>query len=210
MALLRAALAQPLSPRPALPVRHPPTSLTGSRFILDFSLPPHPGPGAPRREYPRIEATARRGARTESAKVRNRRLQKKFNGTATKPRLSVFCSNRQLYAVLADDHNKKILFYGSTLQKSICGDPPCGTVVSRRRRLLHLEFGLYSGGTLELEFASPARPAQEAARKVGEELVRVCNELGISEVSYDRNGFARGDKMMAFEVPVSQHGFLPR
>jgi ribosomal protein L18 len=55
-----------------------------------------------------------------------------FNGTATKPRLSVFCSNRQLYAVLADDHNKKVLFYGSTLQKSICGDPSCSTVVSRR------------------------------------------------------------------------------
>ncbi|AQL09388.1 hypothetical protein ZEAMMB73_Zm00001d048321 [Zea mays] len=126
--------------------------------------------GAPGRAYPMIEATARRGARTESAKVRNRRLQKKFNGTATKPRLSVFCSSRQLYAVLADDHNKEILFYGSTLQKSICGDPPCGTV--------------------------------EAARRLGEELVRVCNELGISEISYDRNGFARGDKKMtAFEVP---------
>jgi ribosomal protein L18 len=54
-----------------------------------------------------------------------------FNGTATKPRLSVFCSNRQLYAVLADDHNKKILFYGSTLQKSICGDPPCTTAVGK-------------------------------------------------------------------------------
>ena len=82
-----------------------------------------------------------------------------------------------LYAVLADDHNKEILFYGSTMQKSICG-----TVVTR------------------------CRPSG----RVGEELVRVCNELGISEVSYDRNGFARGDKMMAFEVPVSQHGFLPR
>jgi hypothetical protein len=111
-----------------------------------------------RRAYPMIEATARR---TENAKVRNRRLQKKvcfgvpspsgaqdqraaraipsnrhlhwlqFNGTATKPRLSVFCSNRQLYAVLADDHNKKILFYGSTLQKSICGDPPCTIVVGK-------------------------------------------------------------------------------
>jgi hypothetical protein len=116
------------------------------------------GVAPPRRAYPRIEATARR---TENAKVRNRRLQKKvcfgvpspsgaqdrraaraipsnrhlrwlqFNGTATKPRLSVFCSNRQLYAVLADDHNKKILFYGSTLQKSICGDPPCTTVVGK-------------------------------------------------------------------------------
>lgn len=61
----------------------------------------------------------------------------------------MFCSNRQLYAVLADDHNKKILFYGSTLQKSICGDPPCGTVVSRRR-LLRLQFALYSGGNYEL------------------------------------------------------------
>ncbi|WVZ55621.1 hypothetical protein U9M48_006259 [Paspalum notatum var. saurae] len=178
MALLRAAVGQPLSPRPTVPARHHPApSLirSRSRLSFEFSLPPHPGV----RAFPRIEATARRGARTENPKVRNRRLQKKFNGTATKPRLSVFCSTRQLYAVLADDHNKKVLFYGSTLQKSICGDPPCTTV--------------------------------EAARRVGEELVRVCNELGVSEISsYDRNGFARGDKMMAFEDPVSQHGFLLR
>ncbi|KAL6867777.1 hypothetical protein ACP4OV_015801 [Aristida adscensionis] len=137
------------------------------------------GAAARRRAYPRIQATARRPPRTENAKVRNRRLQKKFNGTATKPRLSVFCSNKQLYAVLADDHGKKILFHGSTLQQSICGEPPCTTV--------------------------------EAARRVGEELSRTCVELGISEISaYDRNGFARGEKMLAFEGPVAQHGFLPR
>ncbi|RCV46359.1 hypothetical protein SETIT_9G525300v2 [Setaria italica] len=192
MALPRAVICQPFSPCPALPACRTSTSTIGSGPSFEFPRPQHPGEqsrrtpfcarasvGAPRRAYPRIEATARRGARTENPKVRNQRLQKKFNGTATKPRLSVFCSNRQLYAVLADDHNKKVLFYGSTLQKSICGDPPCGTV--------------------------------EAARRVGEELVRACEELGISEISsYDRNGFARGDKMMAFEVPVSQHGFLPR
>ncbi|KAJ1298607.1 hypothetical protein BS78_01G466800 [Paspalum vaginatum] len=181
MALLRSAVGQPLSPRPTVPACHPAPSLMRSwpRLSFEFSLPPHPGVGAHRRASHRIEATARRGARTENPKVRNRRLQKKFNGTATKPRLSVFCSTRQLYAVLADDHSKKVLFYGSTLQKSICGDPPCTTV--------------------------------EAARRVGEELVRVCNELGVSEISsYDRNGFARGEKMVAFEDPVSQHGFLPR
>ena len=127
-----------------------------------------------------------------------------FNGTATKPRLSVFCSNRQLYAVLADDHNKKVLFYGSTLQKSICGDPPCSTVVSRRL-LPRLNFAFRWAGVFKLSLLP-----QEAARRVGEELVRACEELGISEISYDRNGFARGEKMMAFEVPVSQHGFLPR
>lgn len=53
-----------------------------------------------------------------------------FNGTATHPRLSVFCSDKQLYAMLVDDKNKKCLFYGSTLQKSFREDPPCSTAVS--------------------------------------------------------------------------------
>jgi ribosomal protein L18 len=139
-----------------------------------------------------------------------------FNGTATKPRLSVFCSNRQLYAVLADDHNKKVLFYGSTLQTSICGDPPCSTVVSRRlpssssSSSSEICITAAGGRARHLIFLLGLR-RQEAARRVGEELVRACEELGISEISsYDRNGFARGEKMMAFEVPVSQHGFLPR
>ncbi|BAF11013.1 uncharacterized protein [Oryza sativa Japonica Group] len=175
MASLRAAPGLPFSPRPAC--CRPPSS-PGVQFFTPASAGGAGGVGR-RRSYPRIEATARHGARKENPKVRNRRLQKKFNGTATKPRLSVFCSNRQLYAMLVDDHNRKILFYGSTLQKAICGDPPCGAV--------------------------------EAAGRVGEELIRACKELDITEISsYDRNGFARGEKMMAFEVPVSQYGFLPR
>ncbi|KQK23435.1 uncharacterized protein LOC100842105 [Brachypodium distachyon] len=165
--LLRPMLSWPPSPCPA----------TSRHNCFVFSLPRQPG--RRRAAYPRIEATARRGARTENAKVRNRRLQRKYNGTAAKPRLSVFCSNRQLYAMLVDDHGKRILFYGSTLQEAICGDPRCSTV--------------------------------EAARRVGEELVKACKELDVSEIScYDRNGFARGEKMMAFEGPVAQHGFLPR
>uniref|UniRef100_A0A0E0K9B1 Uncharacterized protein n=1 Tax=Oryza punctata TaxID=4537 RepID=A0A0E0K9B1_ORYPU len=212
MASLRAAPGLPFSPCTSSPgsglgFAFPPRAAPGVQFLTPASAG---GAGAGgfgvgrRRAYPRIEATARHGARKENPKVRNRRLQKKslfcsqltwflspaaaaaaaaaalqFNGTATKPRLSVFCSNRQLYAMLVDDHNKKILFYGSTLQKAICGDPPCGAV--------------------------------EAAGRVGEELIRACKELDITEISsYDRNGFARGEKMMAFEVPVSQYGFLPR
>nr|KYP45425.1 hypothetical protein KK1_033059 [Cajanus cajan] len=76
---------------------------------------------------------ARANTRTESAKIRNRRMQKKYNGTATQPRLSVFCSDKQLYAMLVDDKNKKCLFYGSTLQKSIREDPPCSTLEAAQR-----------------------------------------------------------------------------
>ncbi|GMH01728.1 hypothetical protein Nepgr_003567 [Nepenthes gracilis] len=128
-----------------------------------------------------IEGKARKRAntRTESAKIRNRRFQKKYNGTPAKPRLSVFCSEKQLYAMLVDDQNKKCLFYGSTLQKSIRSDPTFSTV--------------------------------EAAKVVGEELVKAAIDLNINEISsYDRNGFARGERIKAFEIAVSCHGFLPR
>ncbi|CAA7395037.1 unnamed protein product [Spirodela intermedia] len=131
---------------------------------------------APRR-YIRVEAKA--SPRKESAKVRNRRLQKKQNGTPTKPRLSVFCSSSQLYAMLIDDQNKKTLFYASTLQKSIRGSPDCSTI--------------------------------DAAQRVGEVVIKACSELKISEISsYDRNGFARGERMRAFEIAIAEHGFLPR
>ncbi|XP_050277153.1 uncharacterized protein LOC126718844 isoform X1 [Quercus robur] len=126
-----------------------------------------------------VRARARARTRKESAKIRNIRMQKKFNGTPTSPRLSVFCSDKQLYAMLVDDKNKKCLFYGSTLQKSIRQNPSCTTI--------------------------------EAAKLVGEELVKACNDLNINEISsYDRNGFACGERMQAFEIAISRHGFLPR
>ncbi|KAL6187695.1 hypothetical protein ACLB2K_039090 [Fragaria x ananassa] len=122
---------------------------------------------------------ARQPARTENAKTRNRRMQKKYNGTPTKPRLSVFCSDKQLYAMLVDDQNKKCFFYGSTLQKSIRQDPHCSTA--------------------------------EAAKRVGEELIKACNDLNIGEISsYDRNGFASGERIQAFEIAIAEYGFLSR
>ncbi|XP_077224762.1 ribosomal L18p/L5e family protein [Tasmannia lanceolata] len=129
--------------------------------------------------FPRLLVVeARANTRKESAKVRNRRLQRKFNGSSVRPRLSVFCSNKQLYAMLVDDQNKKCLFYGSTLQKSIRENSSCSTI--------------------------------ETAQRVGEELVKACVDLKINEISsYDRNGFSRGERMEAFEVAISRHGFLP-
>ncbi|KAK7373217.1 hypothetical protein VNO80_06616 [Phaseolus coccineus] len=82
----------------------------------------------------------RANTRKESAKIRNRKMLKKYNGTATHPRLSVFCSDKQLYAMVVDDKNRS-----------------CFTL--------------------------------EAAQRVGEALVKACDDLNIKEISsYDRNG----------------------
>ncbi|XP_057777264.1 uncharacterized protein LOC130995828 isoform X2 [Salvia miltiorrhiza] len=122
---------------------------------------------------------ARANQRTESPKIRNRRTRKKFNGTAARPRLSVFCSEKQLYAMLVDDQNNKCLFYGSTLQKTTRKDPCCSTA--------------------------------EAAEGVGEELIKACADLNITEISsYDRNGLSRGQRLQAFEIAIARHGFLMR
>lgn len=141
-----------------------------------FMLPPRIDTGVLRKP---LAIQAKGNTRIESPKIRNRRRQRKFTGTLTRPRLSVFCSDKQLYAMLVDDQNKKCLFYGSTLQKSFRDNPPCTTI--------------------------------EAARRVGEELIKVCVDLDINEIStYDRNGFARGERIQAFEIAIAQHGFLPR
>jgi len=123
-----------------------------------------------------LKIEAREPTRKESAKVRNRRLRKKFNGTAQKPRLSIFCSSKHLYAQLVDDLKKKTLAFASTAQESIRGSQTCNTI--------------------------------DAARYVGEEIIKACIEQDISQVTIDRNGFAQGKKMTAFEIPIRQHGFL--
>jgi large subunit ribosomal protein L18 len=46
-----------------------------------------------------------------------RRIRKKFSGTPTKPRLSVFRSNKEIYAQLIDDENNVTLASASSYKK---------------------------------------------------------------------------------------------
>lgn len=47
------------------------------------------------------------------------RIRKKVAGTATKPRLSIFRSNREIYAQLIDDDNSQTLAAASSKDKDI-------------------------------------------------------------------------------------------
>ena len=48
-----------------------------------------------------------------------KRIRKSIQGTAEQPRLSVFRSNKQIYAQLVDDLSGKTLAYASSLDKDI-------------------------------------------------------------------------------------------
>ncbi len=60
----------------------------------------------------------------EKIKRRGRRklsIRKKINGTASKPRLSVFKSNKGIYAQLIDDEKGHTICSSSTLEKGYSG-----------------------------------------------------------------------------------------
>ena len=61
--------------------------------------------------------------RRDSVHKRHRRVRKKVMGTAERPRLAVFRSNRHIYAQLIDDFAGKTLAAASTLTAKNGGDP---------------------------------------------------------------------------------------
>lgn len=58
-------------------------------------------------------------SRTINRKARQIRVRKKIHGTAEKPRLNVFKSNRNIFAQLIDDESGRTLVAASTLEPSI-------------------------------------------------------------------------------------------
>ncbi|HEX2737936.1 MAG TPA: 50S ribosomal protein L18 [Acidimicrobiia bacterium] len=53
----------------------------------------------------------------EARQRRHRRVRKKVRGTAERPRLSVFRSNRHIYAQVIDDVNGRTVAAASTMEK---------------------------------------------------------------------------------------------
>lgn len=64
--------------------------------------------------------------KVESRKRRHRRVRKKVRGTPDRPRLSVFRSNKHIYAQLIDDVAGVTLASASTVEKAHTG--PAATV----------------------------------------------------------------------------------
>ncbi|KAL3690981.1 hypothetical protein R1sor_004632 [Riccia sorocarpa] len=124
-----------------------------------------------------LRIEAREPTRRETIKVRHRRLRRKLNGTTERPRLAVFRSNKHLYAQVIDDTKQHTLAASSTLTKT-----------------LREELELSSG------------PTVDAARRVGEEIAKVCREKGITQVAFDRGGFVYHGRIKALADAAREGG----
>ncbi|MDA0231958.1 MAG: 50S ribosomal protein L18 [Chloroflexi bacterium] len=91
--------------------------------------------------------------------IRHRRVRKRVAGTAARPRLSVFRSNKQIYVQLIDDLSGKTLAAASSVD----------------------------AGTTGATGASDGKTA--AAVAVGEAIAKKATESGIKQVVFDRAGY---------------------
>lgn len=98
------------------------------------------------------------------------RVRNKISGTAERPRLSVFRSNKQIYAQIVDD---------SWMNPEIRKNPKTGADVVNYGKTL------VAASSKGME----AMPKKEQAAKVGELIAKKALEAGITAVVFDRNGY---------------------
>ena len=90
-----------------------------------------------------------------------KRIRVKINGTVERPRLSVFRSNKFIYAQVIDDQTGKTLLAASDLPRI---DGKAGVKVSKGTK-------------------------NERAKEVGRTIGKMCLDKKISKVVFDRSGF---------------------
>ena len=104
---------------------------------------------------------------------RHLRIRQNLSGTAEKPRLDVFRSNKQIYAQIIDDTTGKTLCSASSLDKEINlsngsnvdADTEVGTLVAKRALALNIEAVVFDrGGYL---YHGRVKALAEAARAAG-------------------------------------------
>ncbi|HXG21160.1 MAG TPA: 50S ribosomal protein L18 [Methylomirabilota bacterium] len=108
--------------------------------------------------------------------LRQKRVRKRVRGTNTRPRLCVFRSGKHIYAQVISDESGKTLAAASTLSSRIAEDT-------------------------KKKSATVA-----AAKEVGALIARECQEKGIVEVVFDRNGFLYHGRVQALADGAREAG----
>ncbi|MFA6077014.1 MAG: 50S ribosomal protein L18 [Candidatus Paceibacterota bacterium] len=89
-----------------------------------------------------------------------RKIRAKIKGTAERPRLTVFRSNKFIYAQVIDDTTGKTLAQASDLPRQV----KAGVKIAKGTKT-------------------------ERAKEVGSTIGKICLEAKINKVVFDRNGF---------------------
>lgn len=108
--------------------------------------------------------------------IRKKRVRKQIRGTDARPRLSVYRSSKHLYVQVISDQSGKTLAAISTLSDGL-------------------------SETLQKKTATV-----QAAKEVGTLIAKKCQEQGIGQVVFDRNGFLYHGRVRAVAEAAREAG----
>ena len=115
----------------------------------------------------------------QQARARRRKhIRKIVRGTAERPRLVVFRSNRAIYGQIVDDTKQNTLASASTLNKEIA------------------------------EEIAEAKSKVEAAKLAGKLLGQIAKERKIEKVVFDRAGYLYHGRVKAFAEGAREGGLI--
>jgi large subunit ribosomal protein L18 len=113
-------------------------------------------------------------ARREGRIRRHRRVRKKVHGTATRPRLAVYRSNKHISVQVIDDDEGRTLAAASTVEAD--------------------QRSAGSGGSVA------------AANRVGELIAERAKAAGVTQVVFDRGGYAYHGRVAAIAEAARNAG----
>ena len=116
-------------------------------------------------------------SRADARKKRHYKMRRNLSGTSSRPRLSVFKSNKHIYAQIIDDTAGNTLASASTMDKA-----------------------LVEGSALK------STSNIEAAKAVGLQVARNALDKGIDSVVFDRGGYIYHGKIQALADAAREAG----
>ena len=119
---------------------------------------------------------ARTNPREYGRTLRQSRVRKRVRGTDARPRLCVYRSGKHIYAQVVSDESGKTLTTASTLSEAFRSHSQAKTTTIA------------------------------AAKEVGTLVARLCQEQGVSQVVFDRNGFLYHGRVRALAEAAREAG----
>ena len=118
--------------------------------------------------------------RTSKRKIRHLRVRKKISGTPESPRLSIFRSNKFIYAQIVNDLENKTLISCSSKDSEVLKDK-----TENKSKLSTKNFDAY---------------------KVGLVISNKCIKSGIKKVVFDRGGYKYHGRVKALAEGARENG----
>ena len=112
---------------------------------------------------------------------RKKSIRKRITGTTERPRLSVFRSNKHIYAQVIDDTEERSILSLSDLTKDVEPAAPA-------------------------EDEAPEGTKIRQARAVGAAVAKACLDKGIKQVVFDRNGYLYHGRVRALAEAAREAG----